>query len=71
MAKNPKNHQQTKNVDVHYYYIRKKEEDGTIAIKHFPTDQIVVDGFTKSLFLLEQSGFVKRLDLEKKLIFEH
>lgn len=32
MAKNPENHQYTKHIDVWYYYIKEKEENGMIAI---------------------------------------
>ena len=71
LAKNPENHQRTKHIDVRYHYIREKEEDGTIAIKYLPTDQMVADGFTKSLSSARQSGFVKHLGLERELTFEH
>ena len=71
LAKTPENHQQTKHIDVRYHYIREKEEDRTIAIKYLPNEQMAADGFTKSLSLARQSGFVKHLGLERELTFDH
>lgn len=47
-----------------YYYIRKKEEDETIAIKYLPTEQIITNGFTKSLPMTQQRSFIESLGLE-------
>ena len=64
LAKNPENHQRTKHIDVRYHYIREKEEDGTIAIKYLPTEQMIADGFTKSLPSTQQRSFAESLGLE-------
>ena len=60
LAKNPENHQRTKHIDVRYHYIREKEEDGTIEIRYLPTEQMVADGFTKSLSSAQQRSFAER-----------
>ena len=63
LAKNPKNHQCTKHIDVWYPYIQKKEEDGTIAIDYLPTEDILTDKLIKALTLTKMKIFVKQLGL--------
>ena len=64
LAKNPENYEQTKHIDVCYHYIREKKEDRTIAIKYLPIEQMIVDGFTKSLPSTQQRSFAESLGLE-------
>lgn len=59
LAKNPKNHQRTKHIDIWYYYIWKKEEDGTIAINYLLIKKMMVDGLTKALIPTKIKIFIK------------
>ncbi len=63
LAKNSKNHQRTKHLDVWYHYIWKKEEDGTIAIDYLPTKEMLADGLTKALTPTKMKIFIKQLGL--------
>ncbi len=63
LAKNPENHQRTKHVDVRYHYIQEKEEDGTIAVDHLPTEDMIADGFTKALTPAGMKVFIEQLGL--------
>ncbi len=59
LAKNPENHQRTKHIDVWYYYIQEKEEDGTIAIDYLLTEEMLVNRLTKALTSAKMKIFVK------------
>ncbi len=63
LVKNPENYQRTKHIDVLYHYIRKKEEDGMITIDYLLTEEMLVDGLTKTLTLIKMKIFVKQLEL--------
>ena len=39
----------TKRINVRYYFIKDQVETGGVGIKHFPTEEILVDHFTKPL----------------------
>lgn len=59
IAKNPENHQYTKHINVQYYYIQEKEEDGIIAIDYLPTKEMIVDGLIKTPISAKMKIFVK------------
>ena len=40
---------QTKHMDIQYFYIREHIQDKTLSLKHCPTEEVVVDYFTKPL----------------------
>ena len=39
----------TKQINVHYYFIKYRVETGYVVIKHFPTEEILGENFTKPL----------------------
>ena len=49
LAKNPKNHQCIKHIDVWYHHIEEKKEDSTIAIDYLLTKEMIADKLTKVL----------------------
>ena len=49
MAKNPKGHARTKHIDIRYYFVRDRVQDGAIALKYIGTDEIIADIPTKPL----------------------
>ena len=49
LSYNPVHHKRTKHINVRYHSIREKVEEGTIAIKHIPTENQVADLLTKSI----------------------
>lgn len=69
LAKNPKNHQYTKYIDIQYYYIWGKKEDSTIAINYLPIEKMIINRLTKALISAKIKIFIKQLRL--CLITEH
>ena len=49
LAKNPIFHKHTKHVEIHFYFIRKLVEDGSIEIQYCPTEDQTPDIITKAL----------------------
>ena len=49
LAKDNKFHARTKHIDLRYHFIREAVEDGKIVVKYVPTDDNVLDVFTKAL----------------------
>ena len=47
ISKNPVARQRTKHVEIHMHYIRELEHDRTIILQYCPTDEQIVDIFTK------------------------
>ena len=43
----PIQQQRTKHVEIHMHYIRELVHDMTIVLQYFPTDEKIVDIFTK------------------------
>ena len=62
LAKKPENHQCSKQIDVWYNHIRKKE-GGTIAIDYLPIEGIIWDKSTKALIFAKMKTFFKQLEL--------
>lgn len=49
LMKNPEFHKRTKHIDVRYHYVRKKQEDGTIAAVYLESERQLADLLTKAL----------------------
>ena len=49
LAKNPTHHSRTKHIDVQHHFIREKLEEGIIALKYCPTEEMAADVLTKAL----------------------
>ena len=49
LARNPVFHAQTKHIEVHYHFIRKRVQAGEIDLQHVSTNLQVADIFTKAL----------------------
>ncbi|KAL0404447.1 UNVERIFIED_CONTAM: hypothetical protein Sradi_2085500 [Sesamum radiatum] len=48
-AKDPKYHGRTKHIDTIYHFIRDSIAQGEVVLRHIPTNDMIVDSFTKSL----------------------
>jgi hypothetical protein len=49
LVKNPIFHKRSKHIDVRYFFIRDKIEDGTLVIEHVASEEQIADIFTKPL----------------------
>ena len=49
LANNPEHHARTKHIDIQYHFVRNCVEDGRTRLEYCPTEDMVADGFTKSL----------------------
>ena len=49
ISKNHVHHLRTKHIDIHHHYVRSIVEDKIIDLKHIPTENQLVDIFTKRL----------------------
>ncbi|KAL0394360.1 UNVERIFIED_CONTAM: Retrovirus-related Pol polyprotein from transposon TNT 1-94 [Sesamum latifolium] len=48
-AKDPKYHKRTKHIDTRYHFIRDSIGQGEVVLRHIPTNDMIVDPFTKPL----------------------
>ena len=46
-AKNPKYHGKTKHIQIRYHIVRDMIVQNDVVLKHIPTNEMVVDRFTK------------------------
>ena len=49
VAENPGDHQKTKHIEVRYFFVRQKVEEGRVVLRFVPTAQQYADGLTKAL----------------------
>ena len=49
LARNPVFHARTKQIEVHYHFIRERVLDGNIDLTYVRTDEQIADIFTKAL----------------------
>jgi hypothetical protein len=49
ISHNPVEHQRTKHIEIHMHFIRQLIQDGVLSLEYFPTEEKVVDIFTKPL----------------------
>jgi hypothetical protein len=70
LAKNPKEHSQSKHIIVKYYFVYHKVKKDYITLVYYQTDDILADGLTKILGPIKHLRFVNLLrikDLPAKL----
>ena len=65
LSKDNKFHAWTKHIDIRYHFIRKAVEDGKIQVEYIPTDDNVVDIFTKPLVKTKFHHFIELLGLRR------
>ncbi|KAI5060280.1 hypothetical protein GOP47_0024700 [Adiantum capillus-veneris] len=63
VARNPIFHARTKHIEVHYHYVRERLSAGEISLAYVPTQENVVDLFTKALSSEKLEAFCKALGL--------
>ena len=63
LLKDNKYHAWTKHIDICYHFIRKAVKDGKIQVEYIPTDNNVVDIFTKPLVKMKFRHFIELLGL--------
>jgi hypothetical protein len=63
LSKDNKFHARTKHIDIHYHFIHEAVEDHKVFMHYIPTDENVVDIFTKPLAKPKFEKFVKMLGL--------
>ena len=56
-------HKRTKHIDVKYKYTRKEQERGTICVEYVPSEENLVDFFTKPLARVQFMDVCKQLGL--------
>ena len=49
LAKNPKNHNRTKHIDINFHYTRQLISSKVLGLKYVPTGKMVADTVTKGL----------------------
>ena len=63
LAKNPVYHARTKHIDIKFHFLREKKDGDVIALEYKPTEEMVANGFTKTLPRAKHTKFFKSLNL--------
>ncbi|MCO5582252.1 hypothetical protein L7F22_036144 [Adiantum nelumboides] len=63
VARNPMFHVCTKHIEVHYHYVRERLLAGEISLAYVPTQDNLIDIFTKALSCENFEAFCKALGL--------
>ena len=64
LSKDNKFHARTKHIDIQYHFVQEAVEDGKITLKYIPTDENLVDIFTKLLAKAKFRRFTELLGLK-------
>ena len=56
LIKNPHLYDRSRHINIYYYHIRDFQEREKISVIYIPTDEMIIDGFTK---LLQRIAFIK------------
>lgn len=64
VAKNPEHHGRMKHLDLAYYWLRDKVENGTISPQYLQTDEMPADMLTKALSKPKVEEFRSMIGLE-------
>ena len=62
-AKDPKYHGKIKHIQIRYHFVREMITQNEVVLKHIPTNQMVVDPFTKPIASDEFARHVRSLGL--------
>lgn len=65
MTRNPAFHSRTKHIDIHFHFICDLTSEGIIELKYCPTNDQVVDVFTKALSQAKHDYFRQKLSVCK------
>lgn len=66
LARNPVFHNRTKHIDIRYHFIREAVEKKDIDLEYIPTERMLADILTKSLFAPRQEALIKELGMRQK-----
>ena len=66
LAKDNKFHARTKHINLRHHFIREAVEEEKIKVIYIPTEENIVDIFTKALARLKYEGCVERLGLREE-----
>lgn len=53
----------TKHIDIQHHYIRNEVEAKKIELSYIPTDEIIADGFTKTLTYVKLYNFIEQMKM--------
>jgi hypothetical protein len=60
------NRARTRHIEVHYYYVRDKVDDGIIRLDYLNTKDMLADMLTKLLQKAEHARFITLLGLRRR-----
>lgn len=63
LKESPKLETKLKHIDIQQHWLRQEVQRGNIAVDWIPTDQMVADGFTKSLTSQQHAKFIAQLGM--------
>ena len=64
LIKNRQINERLKHIDVVYYYIRDLQKHGKININYISINEMIIDGFTKSLIKQKFHRFLKLMNMK-------
>ena len=64
LAMHPVFHARTKHIDIKFHFLRRKVEEGVIALKYELTGENIADGLMEALGMTKLAVFLQGLSLE-------
>ena len=64
LARNPVFYSRTKHIDLKFYFMREKIEEGVMDLECKPTNETIADGLTKALGRTKHAIILKGLHLK-------